>query len=120
MSEKYLIKLGQRVEMINGKEKQLWHIVSPEISSGRIKPGLWQSFLKYIKSSYTHRLNWNLYEGVPVYEYQCTSEDLKYTINYFLESKKVMSKNEIVFELFEYNGATIQEVPEDYSQHLSL
>lgn len=115
----YYIKLGRRVENINDQTKEVWHIVSPELT-GRISMASWQAFLRFLKKNYPCRLNWGLYPNQPVYEYQARPEDLEISINYFLKN----NLNETLptrFERFEYDKDFVPgEIPETHQQHLSL
>lgn len=86
---RYHIKLGSNVSSVNGIEKTLWHVTSPDMSHGRIKMEDWKKFTQRLKSNFKkHRLNWEMYakpNGTqPVYEYNCDIDDLKYVINDFI------------------------------------
>lgn len=117
-SETNAIKLGRRTEVINGVSKELWHIISPEVAK-RLSPALWKNFLVYLKNGFTNRLNWELYKDMPVYEYQCTSEELKNIIKSFFESRNYKLK--ISFELFNYSPDFIPgDIPDTHQYHLSL
>ncbi|MDB4330466.1 hypothetical protein N9948_01960 [bacterium] len=117
--EKYFIKLGRRVETINGEPKELWHVVSPELT-GRIAREDWQSFIRFLRDDRPSRLNWGLYENQPVYEYRCTPDDLKYSINYFLIDKLKLNFA-VLFETFEYDSNFVPgDIPVTHQQHLAL
>jgi hypothetical protein len=119
LMEEYYIKLGRRLENINGVNKELWHIVSPELT-GRVSPQEWQAFIRYLRKHYTCRLNWGLYANQPVYEYQCNPADLEYSIKYFLKEKMDVGV-EVKYERFEYSSDFVPgDVPATHQQHLAL
>jgi len=108
--ESYIIKLGKRVDKVNGLHKVLWHVTSPgtnpNATEGRIKREDWDRFLGVLKNSFKNRywLNWELYakpNGTqPVFEYSCDVNDFKYVINDFITREL---NGHTVFDNFDYS-----------------
>lgn len=77
-----------------------YHIVSPDYD-GRISRQIWQSFIGYLKLKFSHKLNWNIYENTPVYEYYTSVENLKYAIDNFI---MINLKGKVDFEISHDNN----------------
>jgi hypothetical protein len=95
----------------------LWHIISPEAMS-RISASMWKDFLVFMKQNYSHRLNWEVYPSIPVYEYQASPDDLEHSIRYYLSNKL---QGEIIVERFNFDNSFVPGyIPASHQQHLSL